>query len=869
MDIIWELWGKMTFDNSRITKSLMTHMLETGLTAKVLMEEGICKPLLHVLMKYSNMEEERLIQCISFICALHDIGKIHPVIQQKSMELAPLLEAEELCFKTSIEHFRHEMYGEGIIDKLLEEDSVDEELNIPLIRKVIRIHHQKSYGNNIVLDKKREEKWWTIQKKVYRYLKNAFKIDNLSVINNEDYFFVISQGISGILITSDWIASNEDVYDTKEITDFSDVNDFFEYKKNFLLSFMEKEGMKFHPFPECRPFENVIPYVKRDMMNPMQQKVEQVVGNCLKTGSRVSLMIIESGCGTGKTEAALYAASVMGQGKCGVYMGFPTSVSAEAAQERVSTFLSGLGMALPKVFSSKSCFKDSEDEWHFTDYSRQRMLYPSAVGTIDQVLTVARRVKYESVRCAGLTSKVLILDEIHAYDAYMMEIIKLLLQLCRIYEIPVIMLSATLPEKMKLEYIREYTNNRNLSVNFVKGYPLVTYIDTDMNVKSEPVIMNVPETKLHYSLERMLGDPVSIAELAICKVEYGGCLCIILNTVNDAIQVYDQIKSKLLEQKKTFSLLKDIPSDESDIEIILYHARKPDYYRNKDSEIILKRFGKKDKEHLRPKCAIVVGTQTLEQSIDVDFDFLITSICPIDMFVQRAGRRQRHDDNHTIRTIIDLSQDRIHVLVPDKETGYEDVPDRFVYEKCFLEQTENILTDYMERGLKVPFDIPEVVNAVYENIDAETAFKDNRKMSESARGNLYSLNSRDENREFQIYEFVEHKEADNKYIVTRNEDYRTVKIAILPEDSIDAIRNNTNIDYKELYEKYAVNIPETKNRKYEEKAISIHGTDKSKKNKHKGFFDGVFIYQEGDCFCQDTELAISEEYGVVERPVVT
>lgn len=166
----------------------------------------------------------------------------------------------------------------------------------------------------------------------------------------------------------------------------------------------------------------------------------------------IKCMLIESDCGSGKTEAALYAAAVLGNrsGLSGIYMGLPTGVSAEAIQNRVDEFLTSHGMRNTKLYTSKSMLlREPDKKPIWTDISRQRLLTSSAVGTVDQVMTVARLARFESVRMNGLASKVLIIDEIHAYDTYMLAVIRGLLMICGELGVPVIMLSATLPISTK------------------------------------------------------------------------------------------------------------------------------------------------------------------------------------------------------------------------------------------------------------------------------------------------------------------------------------------------------------------------------------------------------------------------------------
>lgn len=657
-----------------------------------------------------------------------------------------------------------------------------------MIRQIISLHHQKEKKREekdfVKIKSKISERWGNIQKYIYNYIKEIFPCEKFefpdAVFKNPKTGFVVKNGILGILITSDWIASNNDVMDNKTIRDFSDINEYIKEKKEIVKLFLFSQDLTYSSFPNVRSFDSIFHFGDG---RPVQHDVAKLVQN-----NNIKLMLIESGCGSGKTEAALYAASVLGNknGLSGIYMGLPTGTSAEAIQGRVDDFLSELHMRKTKLYTSKSMLlreNDTEPSW--TDVSRQRLLTPSAVGTVDQVMTAARLVRFESVRMAGLSSKVLIIDEIHAYDAYMITVIERLLQICNVLEIPVILLSATLPVSTKKKLFSTIVDESDIDVH--SGYPLISYVTTDNEFYECQSESHEPDKNIECELLPILNDYEAIAELAVKNVKHGGCECVIMNTVADAINVYDNIKKIANE----------------DCQVILYHARMPEETKDEKIKKILKWCGKDRSE--RPKRAIIVGTQVLEQSIDIDVDYMITAICPIDLLLQRIGRYHRHGDAGTIREHMDV-KNIVQVLVPDAKDDAKYGGTGRVYKPCYLDTTRQVIVE--RPVLQIPSCTPEIINRVYESADVKTMAEDRIKNAKSDAGNINIENG------FELYEKCVLGKLSDKYINVRESGEPTVQIAILDEDEMQTAKEkfkgmdgNDEFDAIELFKRCVVTIP--------------------------------------------------------------
>lgn len=829
-EIAEKLWAKSPTDKQKGQKKLLIdHMIETGVTAGCLLS-GVYRPLLRQLSVLTEIEESDLAKKIIFICAIHDIGKAHPVFQQGDIKTEHILKAAGLNQITFGKKVRHEKYAEELLEdsSLLKLDTNAK--NKKYIAEIVSMHHQKNGQKNKDIqnlgidDEKRKERWAAIQKYLYHYMKEVFPFDDLNIIKqNNPHIFAIQNAILGILITSDWIASNEDVWkEQKSYKDFAKINDFLENRKKWVSLFLNAEHLKYLSIPAVPDFKTTFGFTGR----PVQKDVEDIVRH-----NDVKVMLVESGCGSGKTEAALYAAAVLGHryGLSGMYMGLPTGVSAAALQGRVEDFLCNKikvdEITKTKLFTSQAIFlKESEEdgsgdnlksEW--TDLSRQRLLYPYSIGTVDQVMTVARLVRFESLRMAGLSSKVLIIDEIHAYDIYMMTIIEKLIQICGELGVPVILLSATLPVTTKKNLFAIATGNNEITVH--DDYPMISYVTKDNTFREKISESYEKEKEIACELLPILHNPECIAQNAINTISNGGCLCIIMNTVKDAVAVYDEVKKQ---------------SDDS-CEILLYHARMPMSTRDKKSKRILKLFGK-DRSN-RPQKAIVIGTQVLEQSLDVDFDYMMTAICPIDLLLQRIGRYHRHEDVGTIREQKTL-QNQIQVFIPKSEEDYGRP-----YDSYYLKATVDLLRKRQQ--LEVPSCTPGVINTVYDynKITADIQVEDNLKAAQSDEGNLVIEKG------FEIY--TRRASISDVNLNVRLRINKQEQVAILSSQEIDMLGKNTKNDI-ELFKNRVVSVYANQVEDFES---TIHVS---------GIFKNIKIYSENTCISMkgDKIMTIDEEYGL-------
>ena len=175
----------------------------------------------------------------------------------------------------------------------------------------------------------------------------------------------------------------------------------------------------------------------------------------------------------------------------------------------------------------------------------------------------------------------------------------------------------------------------------------------------------------------------------------------------------------------------------------------------------------KDRKH-RPQKAIIIGTQVLEQSLDIDVDYMVTALCPIDLLIQRIGRYRRHGDTGTIRENKEIPFE-VNILTSNNE-NYGSAEK--VYEKSFLTSTEKLICK--NPVLTIPSENPFLINQVYETPDSEILRKTRIQRSKSNMGNI------DVSQGFEgLYMACQQGYLSDRYIDVRSSDFHTEQIAIL------------------------------------------------------------------------------------------
>ncbi|HBP25967.1 MAG TPA: hypothetical protein DD618_03345 [Acholeplasmatales bacterium] len=684
------LWAK-----SAPRKKLQAHLRETAIVARTLLCDSAFSVITPLLAGYLGLSNEGAVSLASYLAGIHDLGKCHPSFQETDGSQMTDYLKQHVHLKYPISgKYRHE--NSNVFLRIWESDSVFENKKVRrAFKTVIKLHHQGKQGDSFPIKKEDIERWpgaedWLklqdeIELEIRNWLKPPIQANNK--ITDLDSACVL---LSGLVILSDWIASGDD---------FSTLNDYAENEtvRNEIKLFIAKTGLEKTPALPCGSFTDLWTKLNKFSLRPLQVAVEKLFSE----DTRMPLaLILEAPMGEGKTEAGVYAAMKMAKywNKEGMYVALPTSATANQMVGRINALLKEHGKSEALLVHSMSwlnadnqfLISNDEDEIDRKDAeswfrpTKRGLLAPYAVGTVDQAMMAVLKVKYGVLRLFGLSNKVLIIDEIHAYDAYMSSIIRRLLEWCRALRIPVVMLSATLPTFKKQDFMSVY-GEIGQSAN---AYPLITAAYDNGHVEQTAVEGSYQNGVIKVQKLPIMHNPESIAMLAIDQCKYGGCICIIMNTVAEAQNVYSAINSQPHEA-----------------ELILFHSQFPLGQRQKIEEQCFSKFGP-DHSH-RPKRSILVATQVVEQSLDLDFDAMITAIAPIDLLLQRCGRLHRH--RNTKRAEVH-KEAVLTVLVPGVNDDFGITAK--IYYPLFLDRTKKVLDD--TDLIRIPEDIPNLVEVVYQ-----------------------------------------------------------------------------------------------------------------------------------------------------------
>jgi CRISPR-associated endonuclease/helicase Cas3 len=343
----------------------------------------------------------------------------------------------------------------------------------------------------------------------------------------------------------------------------------------------------------------------------------------------IGLTIVESDTGSGKTEFALAYASLLIKANLadGVVFGLPTQATANGLFNRV-------GIAAKALFPdssvtlahSKAKYLIPDEDGFLHRSSKRAFLGSMSVATVDQILMGVLGIKHQFVRSFGTRKSVLILDEIHSFDAYMYGLIEQVLKGQHKAFSSVILLSATLSKSLKNKLLSPYGGKA-----IKETYPLVTHADINGNTR-EFDIQDSPTNREEKIIQselwlshNILPTPTQMKEIADW-VNGGAMVCVICNTVNDAQQLYSSFLAKGLVDC-----------------LDLFHARFTFGDRDRIEKSILKNYDKNSDRIGR----LLIATQVVEQSLDLDFDIMISQIAPIEFLMQRMGRLWRHNRINT------------------------------------------------------------------------------------------------------------------------------------------------------------------------------------------------------------------------------
>lgn len=713
----WECWGKAYPSAGCPAHPLLCHLLDVAAVAHHLLTTHAPRALRKRLLGLVPNAEEASLKLLLFIIAMHDLGKYTPAFQTKLDWARPHLLARGFDLEPPATARPHGAAGFDFIRDALRAVGVPSRSDRSLARAVTA-HHGEFPTNDLLYrqamgsrERGRHPRWQAAREDAITSLRTCFRVEPVAALA-VDHASVMR--LAGLTSVADWIGSMESVFRYEPPQ--PSVESYWPLALERAAEALERVGMRPARDGGQRTFASLFP--TRSPW-PLHEAAESI-GNGL---SSPSLVIVEAPMGEGKTEAALVLAHATAcrLGQHGLYIGLPTQATANQMFGRVAAFLEDASGGEPSTLVLAHAEADGIDTFRSIvavyDEDKQRLggvraeewflpkkralLAEHGVGTIDQALLGVLRTRHGFVRLYGLAGKTVVLDEVHAYDTFTSTILDRLLEWLAALGTTVVLLSATLPRVRRNELTTAYRRGLAATADTTRGndarYPRITTVTED---RCTSAYVEPRAHSMAIDVQRIDPDIEANARRVCEEVRRGGCVGWICNTVDRAQAAC----------KAVAALAPDIPR-------LLIHARMLPAQRHDRERRLEQWLGPQSRTAQRPDRAVVIGTQVLEQSLDVDFDLLVTDLAPVDLVLQRAGRLHRHRD----RTNRSSAQPTPRLWIAYPAGAPEEVPIKGiagVYSEALVRATVRALAGRTQ--ITLPADIETLVEDVYHGTIPET-----------------------------------------------------------------------------------------------------------------------------------------------------
>jgi len=705
------LWGKLDRKTGE-THPLVCHMLDVAQVTLMLWEEALTPSVRAQFASSLSLDQESAGRTIAFWAALHDLGKASPCFQRKYSSAQAELSQAGLSFPPlfSREICPHGTISSAVLEAILEAKSALPRRVAKRIARAIGGHHGEwptpRDVNTLRSSQIGDDSWEAMRNEIFHAfaaLFNPSTVESLGDTYMENAFVTL---LSGLVSTADWIGSMEKFFPYVDTP--VDLERYVQSAKAQALRALRTLGwVGWRPPAKPACFEDLFTFPPHSMQESIVELAERL--------EEPALVIIEAPTGSGKTESALYLADHWARAgrQRGMYVAMPTMATSNQMFSRVRYFLQRRypdHLVNLHLIHSQARWREDMQELQLETFDdreggtvaamtwflphKRSLLAPFGVGTVDQALLSVLQSRHFFIRLFGLSHKTVIFDEVHAYDTYMSTIFWRLLAWLRAVGASVVILSATLPAQTRRQLVQAFgatEQEKSPATLSGKPYPAITWA-----AGSDSGTMSLCAPALcdrRVALEWIDEEPAAIAARLSAELQNGGCIAVICNTVGRAQEVYRAIRDADIVPKS---------------DLILFHARFPPAWRDGIEQRVLADFGK-ERIGNRPRKAIVVATQVIEQSLDLDFDLMITELAPVDLVLQRAGRLHRHERESRPDG---LKSPRLLLASP---VDPHEVPDlgksAYVYEPYVLLRSYLALRD--RESLALPSETAALIESVY------------------------------------------------------------------------------------------------------------------------------------------------------------
>ncbi|MFH8984756.1 type I-E CRISPR-associated protein Cse1/CasA [Streptomyces varsoviensis] len=731
---------------------LWRHMADSAAVAGELWERWVPRSVRGLVAEALPGGEEDALRLARFLAGVHDVGKATPAFACQVESLAVGMRDAGLDMLTMKEYGTdRRLAPHGLAGQLLLQEWLEERFGLAgrvsgQFAVVVGGHHGVPPEHQHIHDLQlrphllrhpgtAEQRWREVQFSLMDACAQAAgvtdRFERWAGVRLPQTAQVL---LSSVVIVSDWIASAPELfpYDPESWQPAGAVGEQRRLRAAWVgldLPGPWKPEVPQEPVSEL--FAVRFPKLRGFEVRPVQVEAVRAARAMPEPG----LLVIEAPMGEGKTEAALAASEVLAarSGAGGVLVALPTRATSDAMFGRLTGWLDALpceedaslsvvlahakaalngtwsGMLREGRRAITAVDPDGEAEGaaiggrpaglhaHAWLRGRKKQLLASfAVGTIDQVLFAGLKSRHLALRHLAVAGKVVIIDEVHAYDAYMSRYLERVLEWLAAYRVPVVLLSATLPAERRRALAAAYAGKSGAAriETDADAYPLVTAASPGcQTVSVRPQAAS--ERRTEVVVERFDDDVRKLADRLAEELADGGCALVVRNTVARVLEAAEGLRERFGNEAVTVAHSRFLAADRA----------------AKDADLV-RRFGPGSDE--RPRRHVVVASQVVEQSLDVDFDLLVTDLAPVDLVLQRMGRLHRHPRSRPAR----LRQARCLITGVEDWQATPPLPvkgSQAVYEGDFtLLASLAVLGPYLDGApLCLPTDISPLVQRAY------------------------------------------------------------------------------------------------------------------------------------------------------------
>lgn len=723
-EVLNSIWAKFDRETGEALP-LSRHMSDVGHVAGLLWDRQLASATKNFVTDHFQ-DEDLARRVVVWLAVLHDLGKASPAFAVQALSAAERMESAGLKMTTTLRDKDRSQSPHSVVSFYLLADwlySKGWSYRCAKTFAAVPGGHHGTFppdGEGLLSQPGtrmtgRGPLWLGVQQELLEYAMAVAGVsdDDLALLANRPLPQSIQLILTACTVMADWIGS-----DVRRFPISGDGRSSVERAAEAMSALNLPP-----PWSPSAPASDLHLFETRFALPPgsLPRPVQLAAARTAREMAEPELMIIEAPTGEGKTAAALAAVEILAERfklggfvfalpTCATSDGiFPTimqwsrtvvpegAASIVLAHGRAQFNDEYQGLYARTAFRPKGiCEADGETvaHWWLTG-KRASALADFMVCTIDQVLMAALSTRHVALRHLGLSGKVVVLDEVHAADDFMTEYLHRVLEWLGAMRVPVIAMTATLPPAQRVRLLEAYNYARKRPTAILDaiaggGYPLIS-MTSPSGAVSEPIAKSA--RSLDIEVDELAEDPEMLAAAVREAAEAGGCIAVVCNTVTRAQRLFDLLAPHLGDR------------------VVLLHSRFLAGERTRLETDLRAHLGPGTTGTIRDPL-VVVATQVVEQSLDVDFDLMFTDLAPLDLIIQRAGRLHRHQRSRS------RGMERARLIV----TGFRRRPSRapeldrgsaLVYGKASLFRALAVL-DAHGSILRAPDDVAPLVHAAYD-----------------------------------------------------------------------------------------------------------------------------------------------------------